>query len=177
MSRYAAGDDAAFGQVYDLLAPRLYGYLKRASGEVATAEDLVQETFLKMHTFRGTFLDGAPVTPWAFAIARRLMIDRLRQQKRLPVAADVDLLGVLASDAGADEVAQAHGLAGRLETAFALLSPPQKEAFLLVRQDGLTHAEAAQVLGTTVTGIKLRLHRANETLRRALEEPAPAGKR
>src|SRR5438309_4972649 len=82
MDRYAQGDDAAFSELYDALAPRLYGYLLRQTRNNARAEDLVQQTFLQMHCARGRFVRGADVVPWAFAIARRLLIDGVRRSGR-----------------------------------------------------------------------------------------------
>src|SRR5258708_5498548 len=81
MDRYASGDVEAFSVLYDLLAPRLYGFLLRQTRNPARAEDLVQQTLLQMHCARGRFIRGAPVTPWAFAIARRLLIDDVRRNK------------------------------------------------------------------------------------------------
>ena len=74
MERYAAGDDAAFATVYDVLAPRLYGYLLRQTRERSSAEDLLQQTMLHIHRARVRFIAGAEVTPWAFAIARLSLI-------------------------------------------------------------------------------------------------------
>ena len=78
MDRYACGQDAAFSDLYDLLAPRLSAFIGRRTRDRALAEDLVQQTFLQMHTARSHFCSGADVTPWAFAIARRLLIDTIR---------------------------------------------------------------------------------------------------
>src|SRR4029453_18628978 len=73
------GDEAAFADVYDAIAPRLLGFLRRATRDASAAEDLMQQTLLQMHRTRGSFIPGAPVMPWAFAIARRLMIDAARR--------------------------------------------------------------------------------------------------
>jgi len=170
MDRYAAGDDASFGAVYDGLAPRLYGYLVRQTRSRERAEDLLQQTMLQMHRHRGRFLAGAEVTPWAFAIARRLLIDGLRRGKREvlaegdePVGADAPALG----DAS-DDVVQAQQTAALLRREIARLPEGQRVAFELIKQEGLSLAEAAEVLGTTVTAVKLRAHRAYEALRAAL---------
>ena len=74
MDRYACGEADAFPELYDLLAPRLYDYLFRQTRCSARSEDLVQQTMLQIHGMRGRFIRGASVTPWAFAIARRLLI-------------------------------------------------------------------------------------------------------
>ena len=82
MDRYAAsGDAAAFSELYDLLAPRLCGYLLRQTRDPSLTEDLLQQTMLQIHYARARFIRGARVTPWAFAIARRLFIDGLRRRK------------------------------------------------------------------------------------------------
>src|SRR5262249_22125396 len=154
------------------LAPRLYGYLLRQTRDVAKAEDLVQQTLLHIHRARARFIRGAEVTPWAFAIARRLMIDGMRRGKREVLAATNDDDGegdvAIAGDAPADEVVQAQELALRVRRELAKLPEGQRVAFELVKQEGLSLAEAAQVLGTTVAAVKLRAHRAYEALRAVL---------
>src|SRR4051812_5379417 len=65
MDRYAAGDERAFAELYDLLAPRLHGFLVRHTHDGPRAEDLLQQTMLQIHAARGRFLKGADVTPWA----------------------------------------------------------------------------------------------------------------
>jgi RNA polymerase sigma-70 factor (ECF subfamily) len=177
MERYAAGDDAAFEAVYDHLAPRLAGYLGRRVRDRAVVEDIVQETFLHMHRARGSFIRGAEVLPWAFAIARRLMIDNDRVTRRQKITVlDGDDDGAvpagMTSAATAEELMQAKQTAGRLHAELARLSHPQRDAFELLKNEGLSLAQAAAVLGTTVTAVKLRAHRAYLALRRALGDAA-----
>ena len=172
MARYAAGDDAAFGEVYDLLAARLFGYLVRQTRDHARAEDIVQQTFLQMHRARGTFIPGAEVLPWAFAIARRLMIDGMRRGRREVLSENDDASspddGAIATGAAADDLVQAQETATRIRFALTRLPEQQRVAFELVKQEGMSLAEAAQVLGTTVAAVKLRAHRAYEALRGVL---------
>ena len=185
MDRYAAGDDAAFGELYDLLTPRLYGYLLRQTRDAARAEDLVQQTLLQMHRARGRFVPGAEVMPWAFAIARRLMIDGFRRGKREVLGEDGDASPgetLASADIAADDLVQAQELAGKIQRELLRLPEQQRTAFELVKQEGLSLAEAAQILGTTVAAVKLRAHRAYEALRAVIGEewggPPPApGKR
>ena len=171
MERYARGDDAAFGEIYDALAPRLYGYLLRQTRDVAKAEDLVQQTLLHIHRARGRFIPGAEVTPWAFAIARRLLIDSLRRGRREVLGAtddDVAQDNAVSTDAAADDLVQAQELAGRIQKELARLPEAQRVAFELIKQEGLSLAQAAEVLGTTVAAVKLRAHRAYVALREVL---------
>jgi RNA polymerase sigma-70 factor (ECF subfamily) len=168
MARYAAGDEAAFPVVYDDLAPRLYGFLVRQTGDQARAEDLVQQTFLQMHRARGSFVAGAEVLPWAFAIARRLLIDGFRRGRREVLDGDDAREESAAPGPAADDLVQAQELANRIRKELARLPEAQRVAFELVKEEGLSLAEAAQVLGTTVAAVKLRAHRAYEALRAVL---------
>jgi len=170
MDRYAAGDDAAFADVYDFLAPRLLSSLSRRTRDRVRAEDLLQRTFMHIHRARGTFIQGSDVLRWAYAISRRLSIDELRRQVRDPVhhaAPESDWSSE--TDLAEGNVA-ARETATLLQSALKALPEKQREAFELLRLDGLSHDQAAAVLGTTVCAVKLRAHRAYEALRNALED-------
>ena len=169
MDAYARGDEAAFAVLYDGLAPRLFGYLMRQTRQVAWTEDLVQQTFLHLHAARGSFIAGAQVLPWAFAIARRLFIDDRRRRGRAPALAGHAPLGDRPSAATApDEALYAVELARALERTAADLPRAQREALLLLKARGLSLAEAARALGTTMSAVKLRSHRAYAALRACL---------
>jgi RNA polymerase sigma-70 factor (ECF subfamily) len=172
MERYAAGDDTAFAAVYDAIAPRLYGYLVRQTREAARAEDLLQQTMLHIHRARDRFIPGAEVTPWAFAIARRLLVDSVRRSRREVVTNSSDPDAGPSPEPIAEQVVQARELAARIERALAELPSSQRIAFELIKKEGLSVSEAAQVLGTTVAAVKLRAHRAYEALRGVLGESA-----
>jgi RNA polymerase sigma-70 factor (ECF subfamily) len=180
MDRYASGESAAFSELYDLLAPRLFAFLLRSTRSRCEAEDLVQQTMLKMHCARGRFIRGAGVVPWAFSIARRLMIDRARRSKVRGAVSDpgdpADVLAQLAAlDLAVDEVVHSKLIGKVIQQELDRLSPRNRVAFELVKQDGLTHAEAAKVLGTTVMAVKLRTHRTCAVLRAALQKSLKGG--
>jgi RNA polymerase sigma-70 factor (ECF subfamily) len=168
MARYSAGDDAAFALVYDGLARRLHRYLLRCTRNAARAADLLQETFLHMHRARERFMVGCRVTPWAFAIAHRLAIDSARSERRERVnrsAIGGQRPADTSHEAVADDLLDAQRLASRLQRRLDGLPESQREAFELVRLEGLSVTEAARALGTTAGAVKLRLHRACEALR------------
>jgi RNA polymerase sigma-70 factor (ECF subfamily) len=179
MERYAQGDEAAFAEVYDLLSPRLLAFLTRMTRDRVSAEDLMQQTFLNMHRARGRFAPGSEVVPWAFAIGRRLFLDSTRRGKREVLERGDRSQGddddgrsifdlVESVGASADELVDAKSLAGVIEGALLTLPEQQREAFALIKQEGLSVAEAAGILGTSVGAVKLRAHRAYESLRAAL---------
>jgi len=171
MERYARGDEAAFGELYDAIAPRLYAFLLRQTRSEAAAKDVLQQTMLKIHLARGTFKKNTAVLPWAYAIARRLWIDSTRRVKR---EAPLDETREdAADDPSPDDQAYAGELAARLQRELAKLPENQRVAFQLVKQEELSIAEAAAVLGTTESAVKLRAHRAYQTLREALGDLMP----
>ena len=176
MTRYAAGDDGAFGVIYDRAAPPIFAFLVRLCRDRAQAEDLTHETFLRIHRARALYRPGAEVLPWSYAIARRLFLDSVRSRRREVVSLDDPQggerksdPGVPSPDAGADEQLAASRLAGEIEAVLARLPENQAMAFRLLKQEGLSVAEAAQIVGATETSVKLRAHRAYEALRKALE--------
>jgi RNA polymerase sigma-70 factor (ECF subfamily) len=174
MARYASGDDAAFTAVYAAVVPRLTRYLGRRVADRELVQDLVQETLLRVHRARATFLAGAAVMPWVLGIARRQLVDAHRGRRR-EMLIDVEppsnpsrRPALVEGPASAEEIFVAKQVAGCLNDAYARLSPPQRAAFELVKGRGLSLVEAARALGTSVTGVKLRTHRAYRTLRTEL---------
>jgi RNA polymerase sigma-70 factor (ECF subfamily) len=172
MARYCDGDEAAFRALHAALAPRLYFYALSIVGDRASADDVLQRTFLKLHLARNTYVRGADPMPWLFTIVRRLCLDEHRDRARSRVAVerlrDVDVhAGVSGSVEGASEILLA---AEELETwtlaALEALPPQQREAVVLTKLDGMSAARAAAVAGTTPGAMKVRAHRAYSMLRR-----------
>src|SRR5688572_13837640 len=133
MERYADGDASAFSLLYDAIAPKLYAYLCRNSRDEATARDLLQQTMLHIHRARGTFRKGAPVTPWAYAIARRLLVDGARRaalEASRPVPTEEPSYG------GPDEHVAAKQLLSDVERAMMQLPEKQRAAYELVKHEG-----------------------------------------
>ncbi|MFO0660460.1 MAG: RNA polymerase sigma factor [Polyangiaceae bacterium] len=175
MTRFAAGDDSAFGEVYDLASGPLFGFLTRLTRNPTLAEDLCHETFLRIHRARAAYRPGASVLPWAYTIARRLFLDSARSDKQRGRSLDDPQQnerprdpGIPAKDAPADEQLEAARMLATVERALAGLPENQSTAFRLLKQEGLSVSEAAAVLGTTETAVKLRAHRAYEAIREAL---------
>lgn len=175
MERYANGDDAAFAEVYDALAPRLLAFLRKSIHDETAAEDILQQTLLQMHRARGSFIAGAAVTPWAYAIARRLIIDRSRRrrvERRLfsETPSDELLYEPKAELPAADDLVHVRRLQRRIERQLEALPEIQRTAYRLLQQEGMSLKAAAETLGTSVSAVKLRAHRAYQALRAALRE-------
>lgn len=173
MDRYACGDARAFAEIHRALLPRLRAFLTRMTGSPTLADDLVQETFLRMHRARATFVAGGAVLPWAYAIARNVHLDhgrssRLRKTERLPSDPGLEPEDPGATDA--ESAAIAAEAARTVERVLARLPPQQREAFVLIRYEGMSVQDAAAILGATPTAVKLRAFRAYEALRAELAE-------
>ena len=172
MDRYACGDDQAFDALYDSLAPRLHAFLFRRARDAGATEDLVQQTFLQIHFARQHFTPGAPVMPWAFAIARRLLIDSFRRTRheggRDALAIDMDEQPAPSSREQIDALVGKRRLARQVAAELLRLPEANRTAFELVRYDGLSMTEAAQALGVSVSAVKTRAFRAYQCLRERL---------
>lgn len=168
MERYASGDDSAFSELYDLLAPKLHAYLLRQTRDAVRSEDLLQQTMLQLHSTRGRFMRGGEVFAWAFAIARRLLINSYRRRKREARGQEVQSAETPALPVPADEVLDSKRLSRTIERELSRLPEAQRVAVELMKKDGLSLREVAEVLGTTSNAVKLRVHRACVTLRAAV---------
>jgi len=175
MTRYCAGESAAFHRLYALLAPRILAYLWGLIREKATADDLLQQTFLKVHEARSAYVRGANPIPWIYTIAHRTCLDEIRRRKRSRVRLTQD--GTLAAEPAADltgSSAENRGepadrdAANAAMAALEHLPDNQREALILTNVHGRSHAEAAMITGTTPGAIKLRAHRAYVSLRQML---------
>jgi RNA polymerase sigma-70 factor (ECF subfamily) len=176
MERYAQGDDRAFDELYRLGAPRVRGFLLRLCGNAALADDLTQETFVRVHRARGAFERSSAALPWFFAIARNAFVDnKRREHTRRGVSAALPPGDGAAPEAEApletrgDEVVAASEMLDLVRTTLDSLTPIQREAFVLLRFEGMSIAEAAQVLGATESAVKVRAFRAYEAIRAALD--------
>lgn len=172
MDAYVAGNGEAFAALYSRAAPKLFGYLLRLARDRHRAEDLLQVTFTKIHRARASYLQGAPFLPWASAIARRSFFDEVRssRSRREELSGD----GTLPEPAP-ETAALPTELEDALEQALDALPEAYREAIQLTKVTGLSVQEAAQVLGTTPTAVKLRVHRGYVALRKALEPLSPEG--
>jgi RNA polymerase sigma-70 factor (ECF subfamily) len=172
MARYCDGDAAAFEALYAAVAPRLFSYLLSLIGERATAEDLLQITFIKLHESRAVYVRGADPLPWLYTIAHRTCLDELRRRKRSRVKLTDDGAApaeVPAGIAGNPEgTPDGEGFSEATLEALQQLPESQREALILTKLHGKSHREAAAITGSTPAAIKLRAHRAYVTLRNLL---------
>jgi RNA polymerase sigma-70 factor (ECF subfamily) len=162
MVGYQAGRVEAFDALYAALAPEVRSYLLAACRDAGRADDLVQETFLRLHRARATYQPGLPVGPWVRGIARRVyLMDRRaaarrgRREEALAAEARATSAGGLRHD----------GERPGLERALAGVPAVARRPFLLHHLLGFSFAEIAARLGIEVSAAKVRSSRARVRLR------------
>jgi RNA polymerase sigma-70 factor, ECF subfamily len=168
MDLYADGNAEAFEIVYDAVAPRLQSFVRRRTHNLPLTDDIVQQVFLHMHRARSTFVRGAAVQPWAFAIARRLIAEALRCQRDKPAFESLEEQRLTTTTLPPEDQLVAREAARQLASGLEQIPRTQREVFELLKEDGLSLKQAAGRLGISVTAVKLRAHRAIKTLRSVL---------
>ena len=186
MLAFCNGDDPALAVLYRRWAARLLRYLERIVKEPAVAEELLQDTFIRVLDARERYAPEARFSTWLFHIARNLACNELaRSRSRHPhVSTDSayseegsrDETGprlVLVSRGPApDDHADARREHARFEQALASLPERQQTALWLAVVEGHSYEEIASVLGSSVQSVKNLVHRARATLADRLGETA-----
>ncbi len=163
-----SGDPHAFDALYEELAPRVLGFaLRLTDGERTEAEDLMQDTFLAAFARRDTFKGQSGILAWLLGIARRRHRDAARTPRPDTLPFSLDMKETLAGCPG-PEADVTRSIV--LQSALSRLPQPQRDALLLVTQQGLTYKEAAQILDAPVGTIKWRVHEAAQAMRHYLQE-------
>ena len=150
-------------QVWKLLSDKLRGFLLQRVSDPQVAEDLLQETFLRIHQKLDEIDDIQRITAWVFQIARNLVIDHYRSAARASEAKADDL------QAGADEEENLNELvSGWLLLMLAELPDDYREAVELYELEGISQQEIADRLGISLSGAKSRVQRGREKLKDSL---------
>jgi RNA polymerase sigma factor (sigma-70 family) len=177
--RIKAADPAAFEAVYEAFRPRLFSFLVRLSRRRDVAEDLLEETWLRLVARAGDLADDTCLSAWLFTVARNLFASWCRHR-----AVDEDRLSELTPSWPAPrpgetpfESAARSETERRLETALARLALRDREVLLVVAVEGLTPCDAAAVLGIAPEAVRKRLQRARERLLAEMDAPEAAAPR
>ena len=167
------GETAAFDAVFAAYRKRVFGYLVRMTRRKDVAEDLLQETFMRLAQHAKRLAEDTRIGAWLFTVAHRLVVSWARAQAvRAQLAGD--LQGEPAGDRSPHDALADSRAQAALERAFAELAPAYREVALLCGVEGLAPAEVAEILGVRADAVRQRLSRARSQLAAALGEHAPA---
>jgi RNA polymerase sigma-70 factor (ECF subfamily) len=159
IARVAVGDQNAFSQLYDLVAPRVLGLIKRLLRDHAQSEEVTQEVFLEIWQTAPRFdSDKGAVASWILTMAHRRAVDRIRASQ---ASRNRDTkIGIRDFDPQYDNVAETVEIRiehEKVEKAMTQLTERQRQAVTLAYYGGYSHSEVATILELPVSTVKTRL--------------------
>jgi len=162
MQQVRGGRTAALATLFERHHARVYGYCLRMTGNRSTAEDLVQDVFMKMLKYKATFKDDSELVPWMFGIARNSCLAHLKRR------ASDQLPATPVEEAAADDAHDERRDDRESELvrqALLRLPAERREVLVLSRFEYKSYDEIARVLDCSVGAVKVRVHRAMKQLR------------
>ncbi len=159
MALYQGGDLGAATTLIQSVSPRLYRFFAVQAASRVEADDLLQETWLRIHKVRHTYRPGEPAIAWFYAIARHVRVDHYRKAMRTTIR-ERELEEVTGA-------AEAAAMPSELEALLAPLSSGEREVVEMLKLDGLSLEEVARATSSTVGSVKQKAHRAYKKLRQA----------
>lgn len=171
MQAAQAGDMHSYARLLDEITPRLRHLVRgqRRFLKIEDIEDLVQDILLSLHAVRATYDPRRPFMPWLVAIARNRLADGARRYaRRAAHEVQVETLPVTFSDEGTNINNNGYRDPEALRRAIRELPPGQREAVEMLKLREMSLREAAAASGTSIGALKVSVHRAMATLRKAL---------
>ena len=165
VERLRAGDSAAFDEIYRVFNTRLLSFLTRMARNRWVAEDLVEETWLRLVSSAEDLRANTRLAAWLFTVARNLYVSYCRSRLRENAyTADLVVLWPGELPRTPFDMASLNEFEGRLEAAIARLPPTYREAILLVGVEQLRPADAAAVCGISAELLRQRLKRGRDLI-------------
>jgi RNA polymerase sigma-70 factor (ECF subfamily) len=166
MARYQQGDSSAANALVSRLSPQLHRFFAMQVVSRRDADDLLQETWLRIHEARHTYRPGEPVLPWLYAIARHIRVDHFRkairtEKREQELARNADI---------AHNPAEQSARTPDVEALLATLPESQREVIAMLKVAGMSLEEVARATASSVGSVKQKAHRAYEKLRERLGE-------
>ena len=177
VGRLRKGDPEAFDAVHDAFNGRLYNFLARLSNRQDVAEDLLEETWLRLVVHARRLRPDTRLGPWLFTVARHLHASYCRS-RLLEDSHAAGLIGLWPYGRPGPspfEAMEASEAQRRAATVLASLPLAYREALLLVAVEGLRHSEAAEICGVTAAAMRQRVSRARSLFARRLTDAEGPG--
>jgi RNA polymerase sigma-70 factor (ECF subfamily) len=175
--RCLAGDEKAYRELVELYQPRIYSLALRMVRRAEDAQDVTQETFIRMFRALERYDLSRPFGAWLFSIASRLAIDHLRRRKLQPIPLtqrdrDDEEYTLDVEDPGPrpEEVTAQHAEEDRARALIDTLPPHYRIVVVLRHQEDLSYEEISAALHLPLGTVKARIHRARALLRERIEK-------
>jgi len=167
--RIAAGDEAAFSRLVELFAPRLQAMAARITGSVAVADDLVQDTFLKIWLSRDQLSEVVQPAAWIKKICFYRAVNHVRRQSIHDKV--IDAVELQKENAGKTaEIVEFRQLLAMVNTAVQQLPEKQRQVYRLSREQALTISEIAEHMDLAVSTVKNLMVMALKNIRTSLQK-------
>ncbi len=153
-------------QAWEAFHSPLYQFILRRVADEATAEDLLQEVFLKIHQYGSNLKDARRLESWVYQITRNLIIDHYRSHRQQMISLDAGEAFDLPEDLPDDDIVSE--LLPCVRTMILALPDQDRQALILTEYQGLTQKELGERLGLSFSGAKSRVQRAREKLKQEL---------
>jgi RNA polymerase sigma factor (sigma-70 family) len=157
------GDVGKLGTLYERHHVALFDYLSRMIGNRTAAEDLLQDVFVRMLKYRGTFRNDGRFESWMFHLARNARADYFR--RRAAVELNDDGLDAPIDAPGPAHLVERDEQTALLRRALLQLREDRRELIILARYRGMKRDAIAELLGVDVSTVNVRIHRAVKELR------------
>jgi RNA polymerase sigma-70 factor (ECF subfamily) len=161
MVRYQQGDAAAVTELVRRLSPQLHRFFLAQLVSRRYADDLLQETWLRIHEARHTYRAGEPLLPWLYAVARHVRVDHYRRTRRREDR-ERQLEALPAAPAVQPDATHGPDVQAMLRE----LPESQREVLIMLKVSGMSIEEVARATSSSAGSVKQKAHRAYEKLRR-----------
>lgn len=170
MAGYQRGEGAAAARLIETLSPQLHRFFMVHVKSRPFADDILQETWLRIHKVRHTYRPGQPLLPWIYAVARNVRVDQFRRLQRIenresPVEGIEEITSRSQTEPSNDQ---------DFERLVAFLPESQREVVTMLKVTGMSIEEVARATSSTAGAVKQKAHRAYEKLRELLTAPGVA---
>jgi RNA polymerase sigma-70 factor (ECF subfamily) len=166
------GDMAALEELYDRYHKRLFHFTLRFVRDRSLAEDILQETFLRILRARKNYRTGSHFSTYLFTIGRNLCLDALKswQRRHLLISQEDDIERALDNSKGPRKILEEIEMGKVIQNEIQALPLDQREVLILSKYSGLSYDEIAQILESTPAAVKQKAYRAMLSLKQKLKK-------
>jgi len=177
MLQFQKGDQKAFEELFEKYHRPILNFCFRFLGNSHEAEDIAQDTFIQVYQAAPRYQPLTKFSTWLYTIAKNLCLNRLREGRMEAMAKVNSLMGeeeslleeqIVSNNPGPDQQAEEKEITEIVQKAIRDLPAAIRLPLILRRYQELSYEEIAQILGCSVTAVKLRLHRAKRLLAQRL---------
>ncbi|WP_310588701.1 RNA polymerase sigma factor [Jiulongibacter sediminis] len=160
-----AGDLDKMGLLFERHHNALFGFVFRMTGQRAFSEDLVQTVFYRMLKYRHTYKGNGEFKTWMYHLTRNLIKDTFRKNNKVDYHESIGEIAKNMAEGAADEILEQQHEIEELSRMLNNLKPENKEILVLSKYQELSYKEISEVLNTTETNVKVKVHRAMKELK------------